>query len=148
MTLILFPQIIDQLNANQQQMASNLSLANLIQMQPTFINFCIKSVESAVQTKISKMEIVAAKCQNCSACAQKGYFVPPYINNTCPIPVGAGSVLISTFNKVSSALATLESDWQNYRDDEFEKKIISLQKLTSFIPTILNWRLFSIDTKA
>lgn len=122
----MFQQIVNQLNANQLQMASNLSLANefivnLIQMQPIYTQFCISSVERAVQNKINAMKIEAEKCQKCKECAGQGFIVPPFVNNSCPIPEGVGSVLISTFNQASSYLATLESDWQIYRDDAKQK---------------------------
>lgn len=100
---------------------ANAFIANLVQMQPTLINFCIKSVESAVQNRINAMQIVAANCQNCSECVDIGFETSSFINRTCPLPEGVGGVLVSTFNRASSTLATLESAWQIYRDDTIQK---------------------------
>lgn len=113
-------------------------IADLNRMQPIYTNFCIQSVESAVQTKINTIQIVAAKCRKCSECAGKGYYVPSYISNTCPIPQGVGGVLISTFNQASSYLATFESAWENYREDENRKVKYILSKLNRFFAKCRN----------
>lgn len=109
-------------------MASNLSQANefiadLNNMQPDYINFCIKSVQSLVQTKINEMKIVAAKCRNCTQCTLQGYVDPTisFVNKTCSIPRGAGDFLTAQLINASSVLADLESAWQIYRDDVFQK---------------------------
>lgn len=130
-------------------MASNLSLANAViadlsYMQPVYANFCINSVESAVQAKIDQMQIGAAKCRKCSECAGKRFKTPPFANNTCSIPEGVGGSLTKTFNRASSALATLESAWEYYRDDAVQKtnylmtKSINVHKKVSDLIGILS----------
>lgn len=122
-----FPQIVNQMKSSQLQTASYLSQANefiadLNNMQPDYTNFCIKSVQSAVQAKIDAMKIVAAKCRNCTDCAGLGFTTPPFVNNTCPIPQGVGGFLTNTFTQPSSELAILELAWQSYRDDALQKR--------------------------
>lgn len=123
---------------------ANAFLVDLNNMQPVYTDFCIKSVQSAVQTQISQMQIVAKSCKDCPECAGLGYKIPPFINDTCSIPEEVGGFLTRTFNNASSALAQLESAWEIYRDDAIGKtnylatKIFNINDKYTNLEQILN----------
>lgn len=90
-------------------------------MQPVYVSSCIDSVQKAVKQKIDAMKIVADQCKACSKCQWRGFRIPAFVNNSCPIPTNVGGILTKIFGRASSILGSLETDWAKYREDAIQK---------------------------